>query len=210
MTLPGCPVDLGSYENHGHIVLGAAGERFVFAAESVLRVLGSTNGTSWSSEAFPISGVSAVFSPTSCAGSPARSIRTPARCSECWSLVSRMAAVSIRVSTRSPTPLRNQAMSAATRGRSCPRVGRLHLLIALFGHAQLPPRSAHRFPAPAEPRPAEKVLRIIRDVSRSPARKSSVAACRSTQLSDPVIGGPGVPLSNIIDITSPLRPLGPL
>ena len=63
VTLPGSPVDLGSYENHSQIVLGASGERFVFAADSVLRVLRSTNGTSWTSETFPISGADAVYSP---------------------------------------------------------------------------------------------------------------------------------------------------
>ncbi|WDZ82656.1 hypothetical protein [Micromonospora cathayae] len=68
VTLPGSPVDLGGYDNHAQIVLGAAGERFVFgtlagAPDNVLRVLRSTTGTSWSTETHAVSGADRTYSP---------------------------------------------------------------------------------------------------------------------------------------------------
>jgi hypothetical protein len=65
VTLTGSPVDLGAYDNHSQLQLGASDERFVFAtaATSDFSVLRSTNGTVWSTQVFPVSGTSEVYSP---------------------------------------------------------------------------------------------------------------------------------------------------
>jgi hypothetical protein len=65
VTLTGSPVDLGAYDNHSQLQLGASDERFVFAtaATSDFSVLRSTNGTVWTTQVFPVSGTSEVYSP---------------------------------------------------------------------------------------------------------------------------------------------------
>jgi len=65
VTLSGSPVDLGAYDNHSQLQLGASDERFVFAtaADSNFSVIRSTNGTAWTTQVFPVSGMSEVYSP---------------------------------------------------------------------------------------------------------------------------------------------------
>ena len=66
VTLPGSPLDLGPYDNHSQLLLGGGDADIVFAtvAESPnLTVLRSADGASWTTEVYPVSGTSMIYSP---------------------------------------------------------------------------------------------------------------------------------------------------
>jgi hypothetical protein len=69
VVLPGSPQDLGPYDNHSQLMLAPlsppSNEDVVFATNGGpnLTVMRSTDGTSWSTESFPVSGASTLYSP---------------------------------------------------------------------------------------------------------------------------------------------------
>ncbi len=68
VTLPGSPVDLGAYDNHAQLAGVGTGEKFVFAhagptTDNQLKMLRSTNGTTWTTESYPVSAAGRIYSP---------------------------------------------------------------------------------------------------------------------------------------------------
>ena len=71
VTLTGSPTDLGQYDNHSQLMLapnsppGSGNEDVVLATNNTsnLTVMRSTDGSSWSTQTFPVSGASTIYSP---------------------------------------------------------------------------------------------------------------------------------------------------